>query len=84
MSLNSARFVKRFDKRLVERNLRRGEITGEDLEAHLQGLEDNKSIAVIGRDRTEFGVQPVEEEDDDDYEEEDEEDEEEEDEEEDD
>ena len=45
MSLLDARFEKRFDKRLVERFLRRGVITIESLNSHLETLEDCAALA---------------------------------------
>lgn len=50
MSLMDARHEKRFDKRLVERFLRRGVITIESLNEHMEALEDCAALVYNAED----------------------------------
>lgn len=50
MSLREARDEKKFDKRLVTRNLRRGIISEQELNAHLADLQDSSHLLWNARD----------------------------------
>lgn len=58
----------KFDKRLIERNLRKGLITREEYQAHLDSLKDREAQAARVEARLEavFGVEADDDDDDDD------------------
>ena len=63
MSLREARDEKKFDKRLVTRNLRRGIISEQELNAHLADLQDSSNLLWNARDAEGPGLADLDDED---------------------
>lgn len=63
MSLREARDEKKFDKRLVTRNLRRGIISEQELNAHLSDLQDSAHLLWNARDAEGQGMADLDDED---------------------